>query len=190
MPLLPDLIDHLSQRQDLAPPQIAQAVAALLDAAEDDAAKGNFLRALRAKGETAAEIAGFAAALLTRAIDPGIDPTTLDGPVLDVCGTGGDRMELFNVSTTAMFLLAAGGAAVVKHGNRAITSRSGGADVIEALGVNIEYPPALLRECIASTGAGFIFAPAYHPSFRLIAPVRKALAAQGLQLFLISWARS
>jgi anthranilate phosphoribosyltransferase len=89
-------------------------------------------------------------------------------------------MELFNVSTTAMFLLAAGGAVVVKHGNRGITSRSGGADVLEALGVRIELPPAMLRDCIAATGIGFMFAPAYHPAFKVIAPVRKALAARGV----------
>ncbi len=100
--------------------------------------------------------------------------------MLDVCGTGGDRMELFNVSTTAMFVLAAGGAVVAKHGNRGITSKSGGADVLEALGVEIGYGPELLRECIAATGLGFMFAPAYHPSFKVIAPVRKALAAQGV----------
>jgi anthranilate phosphoribosyltransferase len=174
------LIDHLNRRQDLDPPQIAQAVAGLLDPGEDDAVKGDFLQALRAKGETAAEIAAFVAALLERAVDPQIDAASLDGPMMDVCGTGGDRMGLFNVSTTAMFLLAAGGVAVVKHGNRGITSKSGGADVLEALGVKIEYPPALLRECIATTGLGFIFAPAYHPSFRVIGPVRKALAARGV----------
>jgi anthranilate phosphoribosyltransferase len=175
-----ELIEQLNHREDLEAAQIAQAVAALLDTDVDDATKGGFLRALRAKGETAGEIAGFAEALLARAIDPEIDPAKVPGPMLDVCGTGGDRMEFFNVSTTAMFLLAAGGAAVVKHGNRGITSKSGGADVLEALGVRIESPPALLRECIAATGMGFIFAPAYHPSFKVIAPVRKALAGQGV----------
>jgi len=174
------LIEHLNHRLDLDPAQIAQAVAGLVDAGGDDAVKADFLRALRAKGETAGEIVGFVAGLLDRAIDPGIDAGSLEGPMMDVCGTGGDRMELFNVSTTAMFLLAAGGAAVVKHGNRGITSKSGGADVLEALGVKIEYPPDSLRECIAATGLGFIFAPAYHPAFRVIAPVRKALAAQGV----------
>jgi anthranilate phosphoribosyltransferase len=175
-----DLIEQLHHRQDLDAAQIGQAVAALLGADTDDGTKGDFLRALRKKGETAGEIAGFAEALLARAVDPEIDPGKLDGPMVDVCGTGGDRMELFNVSTTVMFLLAAGGAAVVKHGNRGITSKSGGADVLEALGVRIEVAPALLRECIAATGMGFIFAPAYHPSFKAIAPVRKALAAQGV----------
>jgi anthranilate phosphoribosyltransferase len=174
-----DLIEHLNRRQDLTPVQVSQAVASLLDAGEDDGVKGDFLRALRAKGETAGEIAFFVDALLARAVNPEIEAGTLEGPMIDVCGTGGDRMELFNVSTTAMFLLGAGGAAVVKHGNRGITSKSGGADVLEALGVNIQAPPEKLRECIAATGLGFIFAPDYHPSFKVIAPVRKRLAAQG-----------
>lgn len=178
--MLSDLTEHLTLRQELDPAQIDQAVTALLDAAQDDGAKADFLRALRVKGETAGEIAGFVTALLAHAVDPEIDPASLEGPMLDVCGTGGDRMELFNVSTTTMFLLAAGGAAVVKHGNRGITSRSGGADVLEALGVRIECPPGLLRQCIAATGLAFIFAPAYHPSFKVIAPVRKTLAAQGV----------
>jgi len=178
--LMRDLIDQLRHREDLTAPQIAQAVAALVDATVDDSVKVDFLRALRAKGETAMEIASFVAALLTRAVDPAIDAASLPGPMLDVCGTGGDRMELFNVSTTAMFLLAAGGAAIAKHGNRGITSKSGGADVLEALGVHIEYPPHLLRDCLAATGIGFLFAPAYHPSFKIIGPVRKTLALQGV----------
>jgi anthranilate phosphoribosyltransferase len=175
-----ELIEQLDRRQDLSAAQIAQSVTALLDAETGDATKGDFLRALRAKGETAGEIAGFAEALLARAVDPEIDPAKLDGPMLDVCGTGGDRMDFFNVSTTAMFVLAAGGAVVVKHGNRGVTSRSGGADVLESLRVKIDYPPALLRECIAATGMGFIFAPAHHPCVKAIAPVRKALAEQGV----------
>jgi len=175
-----DLIEQLNRHQDLDTVQIAQAVAGLVDPEGDDAVKAEFLHALRVKGETAAEIAGFVAALLERAVDPGIEPGSLPGPMIDICGTGGDRMDLFNVSTTAMFLLGAGGASVVKHGNRGITSKSGGADVLEALGIKIDYPPELLRECIAGTGLGFIFAPAYHPSFRVIAPVRKTLATQGV----------
>ena len=175
-----DLIDQLEHSPELTPARIAEAVDALLDPGEEDALKAEFLCALRMRGETAAEIASFVSALLARGVDPGLDPADLPGPMIDVCGTGGDRMELFNISTTSMFLLAAGGAAVVKHGNRGITSKSGGADVLEALGVNIEYPPGALRECVASTGIGFIFAPKYHPSFKVIAPVRKALAAQGV----------
>jgi anthranilate phosphoribosyltransferase len=145
-----------------------------------DGAKADFLKALRAKGETAAEIAGFVHALLARAVDPGIEAARLPSPMLDVCGTGGDRLGIFNVSTTVMFVLAAGGACVVKHGNRAITSQSGGADVLEELGVRIDLPPADLRCCVETHGLGFVFAPAYHPAFKAIGPVRKALAAEGI----------
>ena len=173
------LVSHLQLRSDLEPAQVAEAVAQLVSpqVAEED--KADFLRALREKGETAEEIAAFARALLARAVDPQLDPARLRGPMLDVCGTGGDRMELFNISTTSMFILAAGGAVVVKHGNRAITSQCGGADVLEALGVRIDLPPADLKRCVETLGLGFVFAPAYHPAFKAIVPVRKRLAAEG-----------
>jgi anthranilate phosphoribosyltransferase len=100
--------------------------------------------------------------------------------MLDVCGTGGDRMELFNVSTTSMFVLAAGGVVVVKHGNRGITSKCGGADVLEALGIKIDLSPTEFKTCVETHGLGFMFAPNYHPAFKLIAPVRKMLAAEGV----------
>lgn len=178
-PLL-DLLDLLAHGADLTPAQIETAVAALTDERQPDAAKADFLRALRAKGETPAEIAGFAQALLTRAVDPGVDPARMPGPMIDVCGTGGDQLGLFNVSTTVALILAAGGACVVKHGNRAVTSKSGGADVLAALGVPLDLPPAALRESLAATGFGFLFAPQYHPAFKAIAPVRRALAAEGI----------
>lgn len=174
------LIGSLEQRRDLSPAQIDAAVAALTDEREPEVARAAFLRALRAKGETPAEIAGFAAALLARAVDPQIDLARLPGPALDVCGTGGDRLGLFNVSTTAAFVLAAGGVAVVKHGNRAVTSRSGGADVLDALGVPVDLPPADLRRGLETTGFGFLFAPQYHPAFKAIVPVRRQLAAEGI----------
>ncbi len=154
-------------------------MAALIDESVPNDSKAAFLRILRAKGETPAEIAAFASALLERAVDPGIDAASVPGPLLDVCGTGGDRLHLFNVSTTASFVLAAGGTVVVKHGNRAITSRSGGADVLAALGVRLDLPPADLRRCVETVGIGFLFAPHYHPAFKAIIPVRRQLAAEG-----------
>ena len=175
-----ELIAQLKAGAHLSADQIDRAVAHLTASEWEDAVKAELLRALRDKGETADEIAAFAHALLKRAIDPELDFKRLPGPVLDVCGTGGDKMELFNVSTTSMFILAAGGAVVVKHGNRAITSKCGGADVLESLGIEIELPPAELRRCVESVGLGFIFAPAYHPAFKAIAPVRKLLAGQGV----------
>lgn len=179
-PTLASLTAHLHAGLNLAPAEIGLAAGALLSLEVDETGKGDFLTALRAKGETAAEIAGFAQALLAHAVDPEIDPARAPGPLLDVCGTGGDQLHLFNVSTTVMFVLAAGGAAVVKHGNRAITSQSGGADVLESLGVRIDLPPAQMRECVYRHGVGFLFAPAYHPAFRAIGPVRKRLAAEGI----------
>jgi anthranilate phosphoribosyltransferase len=175
-----ELTTELRASRDLDAAQIESAVAALTSAEVADDAKADFLQALRAKGETAREIAGFVQALLARAVDPGLDAGKLPGPVIDICGTGGDKLELFNISTTAMFVLAAGGACVVKHGNRAITSRCGGADVLEELGVKIDLSPAELRRCLEAHGLGFVFAPAYHPAFKAIGPVRKALAAQGV----------
>ncbi len=166
---------------DLTDAEIGDAVNALTDPREPDAAKAAFLRALRAKGETPAEIAGFARALLARAVDPEIDPARLPGPALDVCGTGGDRLHLFNVSTTASFVLAAGGVAVVKHGNRAITSKSGGSDVLAVLGVPLDLAPEDLRRHLESNGIGFLFAPRYHPAFAAVAAVRRQLAAEGVR---------
>ena len=178
--MLRDLTTHLQTGSDLTGELVDAAVTQLVAGDVADGVKGDFLKALREKGETAAEMAAFEQALLARAVDPGLDSARLSGPMLDVCGTGGDQLHLFNVSTTIMFVLAAGGACVVKHGNRAITSKSGGADVLEALGVRIDLPPAGLRHCVEAHGLGFVFAPAYHPAFKAIAPVRRALAAEGI----------
>jgi len=111
--------------------------------------KADFLTALHDKGESASEIASFVRVLLERAVPLEIEA---DGPIVDVCGTGGDGIDLFNVSTAITFVLAAGGATVVKHGNRGVTSRSGSADVLEALGVAIDLEPDDLRECIKRLG--------------------------------------
>jgi anthranilate phosphoribosyltransferase len=175
-----ELTAQLHAAIDLGNAEIERAVAALLRPDVADTIKADFLRALREKGESAMEIAGFVKALLGHAIEPGIERSRLPAPILDVCGTGGDRMELFNVSTTSMFVLAAAGAVVVKHGNRAITSQCGGADVLEQLGVRIDLPPPDLRRCVETLGLGFVFAPNYHPAFKGITPVRKLLASQGI----------
>lgn len=174
-----DLISALRVGASLAPDEIEFVAGFLLAEEGDPALKIDFLRALAKKGETDAEIAGFVDAFLARAVDPGLDPTAFSGPLIDVCGTGGDRLDLFNVSTTSMFVLAAGGAVVVKHGNRSITSQCGGADVLEALGVRIDLGPVELRRCVETAGLGFLFAPHYHPAFKVIGPIRKALATEG-----------
>lgn len=164
--------------RELQPLEIPVAARALLSPNVDDAAKAQFLRTLRERGETVNELAGFVDAFLDCSVDPllMIDPSR---PSIDVCGTGGDGLHLFNVSTAAMFVLAAGDITVLKHGNRAVTSKSGGADVLEALGIQIETTPSVLRRCIADAGCGFLFAPTYHPSFKTIGRVRRQLASEG-----------
>ena len=175
------LIHHLEQQQELSPREVEVAVSLLLDPAAPDAKKERLLEALANKGETPAEIAGFVEAFLEQAVSPHLGLLQLDGPTLDVCGTGGDQLDLFNVSTTAMFIAAAAGAVVVKHGNRGITSKSGGADVLEELGIRIDLPPDAFRDCVETAGIGFMFAPMYHPAFKAVIAVRKALAARGVK---------
>lgn len=169
----------LSDGKDLDTKQISAAAGHLLSEGVDDASKEAFLSALTAKGETPAEITAFVEAFLEKAVDPELGRLKIEAPIIDVCGTGGDKLDLFNVSTTSMFVIAAGGAVVVKHGNRGITSRSGGADVLEALGANIELGPDGFRKCVKECGVGFLFAPNYHPAFKAVAPVRAALSKQG-----------
>ncbi len=152
--------------------EVAEAVAALLDTRVADDDKAEFLAALARRGETAEEIAAFALELRARAVDPGLRAERL----LDIVGTGGDMAGTFNVSSCTMFVAAAAGIPVAKHGNRAITSRCGSADVLAALGAKIELPPGAARRCLEETGLTFFFAPLYHPAFKIIAPVRKKLA--------------
>lgn len=173
------LTQSLARKTHLSSAQIAEATALLVDPAVTAAAKAGFLRALAKKGETPAEIAMFVQEFLKLAVDPGIDRARLPGPMLDVVGTGGDQLHLFNVSTTAMFILAAGGVCVTKHGNRGITSKAGGADVLEALGIKIDLPREKVVAGLESTGLGFFFAPLYHPTFKAVAEARKLLAAEG-----------
>ncbi len=175
------LIHHLEEKQELTSREVEVAVALLLDPAAADSKKERLLEALALKGETPAEIARFVEAFLEQAVDPHLGLLELEGPTLDVCGTGGDQLDLFNVSTTAMFIAAAAGAVVVKHGNRGITSKSGGADVLEALGVRIDLSADEFRNCVERAGIGFMFAPIYHPAFKAVVGVRKSLAARGVR---------
>ncbi len=174
-----DLLSHLRNGGNLDGPQVAEVCRYLFAEDEPVEARAELLEALGAKGETAGEIACFVRTLLGRArrVDPG---DTGGRPLIDVCGTGGDKQGLFNISTAVMFVVAACGVAVVKHGNRGITSKSGGADVLEALGVRIELEPAEASRVLAEAGCVFLFAPLYHPDFRAVAPVRKFLAEKGL----------
>jgi anthranilate phosphoribosyltransferase len=172
------LIERLNAGIDLNAGDIGVAVALLLSDTTDDSMKADFLTALHRKGESVEEIVCFVQQLIDRAVDPLIDPKNLAGPMIDVCGTGGDGLDLFNVSTTIMFVLAAGGAVVVKHGNRSVTSRCGSADVLEELGVPIDLPPERLRECVERQGLCFIFARRYHPAYRAIGEMRRRLGRE------------
>ena len=172
------LIEKVRNGIDLNNSDIAYAVTLLLSEQFDAEPKAEFLTALHRKGETADEITLFVELLMERAIDPMIDPSELPGPMVDVCGTGGDGLDLFNVSTTIMFILAAGGAVVVKHGNRSVTSLCGSADVLERLRVPIHLGPEELRDCLKRHGAAFIFARQYHPAFSAMAEMRERLARQ------------
>jgi anthranilate phosphoribosyltransferase len=167
------LIEKIRAGNDLSVFDVQEAAAFLLSDSIEAKTKADFLTALHDKGESASEIASFVRVLLERAVPLEIE---VDGPIVDVCGTGGDGIDLFNVSTAITFVLAAGGATVVKHGNRGVTSRSGSADVLEALGVAIDLEPDDLRECIERLGCGFVFARTYHPAFRALAEMRLRLA--------------
>jgi anthranilate phosphoribosyltransferase len=175
------LIHQLEARQDLSQREIESAAEFLLDTSASSEKKALLLEALAAKGETPAEIAGFVETFLQHAVNPHVHLLDLQGPTLDLCGTGGDRLNLFNVSTTTMFIAAAAGAVVVKHGNRGITSKSGGADVLEALGVRLDLSTDEFRDCLDRAGVGFLFAPIYHPAFKAVIEARKILGEKKIR---------
>ncbi len=141
--------------------------------------KASFLVALSQKGETPEEIAEFARVLRGMSVEPPLDAATRSREILDVVGTGGDCATTFNISTTSAILAAAGGVTVAKHGNRAVTSQTGSADVLEALGVPIDMPPHKAARMLAKVGFAFFFAPLYHPAFKHVGPARRLCAERG-----------
>ena len=161
---------------DLSDAEMTAAVEEILGGCADAAAVAGLLVALRMKGETVGELVSAARVLRARAIAvPGAPPGAVD-----TCGTGGDGAGTLNVSTAAALVVAACGVPVAKHGNRAVSGRVGGADVLEALGVRLELPPAALGECLRTTGFAFLFAPALHPAMRHAAASRRALGLRTL----------
>jgi anthranilate phosphoribosyltransferase len=134
---------------------------------------GALMLALRLKGETAEELAGFATAMRAH-----VTPVKTHTAVVDTCGTGGDGAQTFNISTVAALAVAAAGQPVAKHGNRAMSSVCGSADVLEGLGVNIQLGPERVAASIAATGFGFMFAPLYHPGMRFAAPLRREIGVR------------
>jgi anthranilate phosphoribosyltransferase len=177
--VLEQLTRQLAAARQLDDEQVRQAVERLADEKIPADVKADFLATLAQKGETPGEIAAFARALREKSIQPLLDAETRSREILDVVGTGGDRLGTFNISTAAAILCAAVGVTVAKHGNRAITSQAGSADVLEALGVRIDLTPAEAARSLRERHFAFFFAPAYHPAFKHIAPARKICAERG-----------
>jgi anthranilate phosphoribosyltransferase len=177
--VLVKLIPQLVGLQPLSEPQIQAAVEELVDDKVPVAVKADFLTALAQKGETVDEITAFARALREKSIPPPLDAETRSREILDVVGTGGDRLSTFNISTTVAILCAAAGVTVAKHGNRAVTSSVGSADVVEELGIRVDSSPVEAAHALREHGFVFFFAPHFHPAFKHIAPARKLCAERG-----------
>jgi anthranilate phosphoribosyltransferase len=169
----PDAIGRLLRREDLPTELVEQVVSTILSGDATDAQIAGFAVALRSKGETAAELAALVRTML--AFAERVDLADVDGPLIDTCGTGGDRAGTVNVSTMAALVAAAGGARVAKHGGRASSSQCGSADVLEALGVVIDLGPDGVAHSVREAGMGFCFAPRFHAGLRFAAPARREL---------------
>jgi anthranilate phosphoribosyltransferase len=164
------LLDH----HDLTRAEVAQVMGEIADGDATPAQVGAFLASLRLKGETVEEIAGAAEVMRAR-----VDRVHVEREVfVDTCGTGGDGRHTFNISTGAAFVVAGAGVTVAKHGNRAVSSRAGSADVLAALGVNVEAPKNVVERAIAEVGIGFLFAPRLHPAFKAVAGLRRELGVR------------
>ncbi len=177
--MLEILTNQLAEARSLDEEQVRAAVDNLTDEAIATGAKADFLGALARKGETPLEIAAFARALCGKSLAPPLDAATRAREILDIVGTGGDQVGTFNISTTAAILCAAAGATVAKHGNRAVTSKAGSADVLEALGIKIDLSPADAARSLRERHFAFFYAPNYHPAFKHISPARKLCAERG-----------
>jgi anthranilate phosphoribosyltransferase len=169
-----EALARLLEGRDLSRPQAREVMGEIMEGKATPAQIGGFLVALRLKGETAGEIAGCAEAMRAHVLP--VKPKRDD--LVDTAGTGGDGAGTFNISTAAALVAAAAGAAVAKHGNRAVSSSSGSADVLEALGFELELSAERIERSIDELGFGFLFAPSHHPAMRHAAPVRKELAAR------------
>ena len=168
--MIREAIDIVVSGHSLTREQATEVMQEIMEGEATPAQLGAFLTALRLKGESTEEIAGMAAVMREKALR-----VNVEGPLLDVVGTGGDGKNTFNISTASAFVAAACGARVAKHGNRAASSSCGAADVLDALGVRIELSPEGVAQCIEQAGMGFMFAPAFHPSMRYAAPVRREI---------------
>jgi anthranilate phosphoribosyltransferase len=177
--VLEKFTEQLTAAEPLDDGQVCRAVEWLADEKIATAVKADFLAAFAQKGETHGEIAAFARALREKSIRPQLDAETRAREILDIVGTGGDRLGTFNISTTSAILCAAAGVTVAKHGNRAVTSQAGSADVLEALGIRIDLTPEGAARSLRERKFAFFFAPHFHPAFKHIAPARKLCAERG-----------
>lgn len=166
-----ELFNHIANREDLSEEEVEHLFDEILNNDISESEIAAFLMGLKVKGETPSEITGIVRALKNHAV---LLPREFDDAMCN-CGTGGDQSYSFNISTTASFVLAAGGIRVAKAGNRSVSSKSGSADVLEALGINISATPATLSRALDEVGLAFIFAQSMHPAMRFIGPARKVL---------------
>jgi len=174
--MIREALAKLVERQDLTRAEVAEAMEEIADGGATPSQVGAFLVALRLKGETVDEIAGAAQVMRAR-----VERVRVDRPVfVDTCGTGGDGQHTFNISTTAAFAVAGAGVCVAKHGNRAVSSQSGSADVLAALGVDVDAPRDVVERCIDQIGIGFLFAPRLHPAFKAVAGIRRELGVRSV----------
>jgi len=180
-PAIKGVLESLACGRDLSMMEAAQVLREIMEGEVGPVQAAAFLMGLRAKGETAQEIVGLAETMRSLA-----ETVEVGGqfPLVDVVGTGGDGLGTFNISTTAAFVAAGAGACVAKHGNRGASSRSGAADVLEALGVSIDLPPRSVAQCIREVGIGFMFAPLHHTAMRHVVTVRKELGIRTVFNFL------
>jgi anthranilate phosphoribosyltransferase len=175
----PTLLATLLARESLNADDTAWAMTEIMAGAATDAQIAGFAVALRAKGETSDEVIGLVRAMLAHAA-----PLEVAGPVVDTCGTGGDRAATVNISTMAALVVRGAGVSVVKHGNRAASSACGSADLLEELGVVVDLAPDEVRRCVEDSGVGFCFAPVFHPAFRYTGPPRRELGVATVFNFL------
>jgi anthranilate phosphoribosyltransferase len=168
--LWPRTLQRLVSHESLSAEEAADAMRAIMSGDVTPGQVGGFLMALRTKGETVDELDGLARTVLEFA-----HPVSTPAPVLDTCGTGGDRSGTFNISTLSAIVVAGAGVPVAKHGNRAASSHCGSADLLEALGVKIDLDAPGVERCLTDAGIGFMFAPVFHPAFGYAAPVRGEL---------------
>lgn len=168
----PDALDAIARGEELPAETAEAAMRSMLGGEATPAQTGAFLLGLRTKGETTSEIAACLRAVQDLSI-----PVVADG-AMDMCGTGGDRAGTVNISTMASLVVAGAGVTVAKHGNRAVSSACGSADVLEALGVAVELSPEGVSACVEAAGIGFIFAPSFHPGMRNVMPIRRELGVR------------